>query len=64
MNIDWTSLGAAVALVMVLEGLSPFLNPRGFRRTLVLAASMSDRALRILGLLSMLLGLAVLYAVH
>ncbi|MCZ6576609.1 MAG: DUF2065 family protein, partial [Gammaproteobacteria bacterium] len=29
----WRDLGAAVALLLVLEGIFPFINPSGMRRT-------------------------------
>ncbi len=64
MHIDWNSLMAALALVMVIEGVLPFLSPKRFRLTLITAAALSDRALRVLGLLAMLAGLATLYWVH
>ncbi len=64
MNIDWDNLAAALALVMVIEGLLPFLSPSRFRLTLLTAAALSDKVLRVLGLLAMLAGLATLYWVR
>jgi uncharacterized protein YjeT (DUF2065 family) len=57
----WNDLGAAAALVLVLEGILPFLNPMGFRRVLAVMAVMNDRQLRLTGLISMLLGVVLLY---
>lgn len=42
----------------------PFLNPMTFRRALLQMAAMKDQQLRIIGLFSMVLGLAILYWVH
>lgn len=53
----------ALALVLIIEGILPFLSPRRLRRTLLLAAQLNERVLRILGLVSMLIGLLILYAV-
>jgi len=55
---------AALALVLVIEGVMPFLSPAGLRRTMRMVIEMDDRALRILGLLSMLSGILLLYLVH
>jgi len=40
--INWHDLGVALALFLVLEGILPFLNPHGVRRTLEMIAGMSD----------------------
>jgi len=54
-------LWAAVALVMVMEGVMPFLSPNLSRQTMLKMAEMDDGALRIIGLISMLSGLGLLY---
>ncbi len=59
-----SDLWAALALVLVLEGLMPFLSPRGYRETVKKLAEIPDRQLRIFGLASMLLGVAFLYLVR
>jgi uncharacterized protein YjeT (DUF2065 family) len=58
--MDWTDLFAAFALYLVIEGLLPFANPRGWRESVELIAQLSDRHLRIFGLVSMLAGAALL----
>ena len=55
---------AALALMLVLEGVLPFLSPNGFRRTLQSIGQMDDRGLRIMGLVSMLAGVLLLYLVR
>lgn len=55
---------AALALVLVVEGILPFLNPGALRRGLQSIGQMDDRSLRIVGLVSMLAGVALLYLVH
>ena len=57
----WDELLIACALVLVLEGVLPFLNPAGFRRTLALISQMDDRTLRIGAFISMALGVMLLY---
>lgn len=51
----------ALALVLVLEGLMPFLNPGGWRRIFEQVTRLSDGQIRFLGLSSMLVGLLLLY---
>jgi uncharacterized protein len=57
----WNDLLAALALLLVLEGLMPFLNPAGLRRALIQVAGLPDSVLRRVGLASMLLGLLLLW---
>jgi uncharacterized protein YjeT (DUF2065 family) len=60
MQLQWSDLGAAFALYLVLEGVMPFLNPQGLKRAMAMLAQLGDRQLRIAGLISMLSGLALL----
>jgi uncharacterized protein YjeT (DUF2065 family) len=60
----WHDLWIAFALVLVIEGVWPFLSPGGMRRALLFAAAQDDRSLRTAGLVSMLAGLALLYLVN
>ena len=59
-----SDLIAAVALFLVLEGMAPFLNPRGMKRALTRLLDIGDRELRIAGLGSMVVGLAILFVVR
>jgi uncharacterized protein YjeT (DUF2065 family) len=51
----------AIGLVFVLEGLLPFLAPHIWRRAMQQMFLQSNRALRIYGLVSMLIGLGLCY---
>ena len=51
----------AVALVLVIEGMLPFLSPDGWRQAMIQAGRLSDKTLRIVGLASMIAGVLVLY---
>jgi hypothetical protein len=55
----WNSLLAALALMLVIEGL-PFLNPGAWRRVFERATRLSDGQIRFLGLTSMIAGIAML----
>ncbi|WP_428418956.1 DUF2065 domain-containing protein [Methylibium sp.] len=56
----WDTLFSALALMLVFEGLLPFLSPQRWRRVFEQATRLSDGQLRFLGLSSMLGGLIVL----
>ena len=60
----WTELLTALALVFVIEGIMPFVNPAGLRRMMMLVTQMDDSTLRVIGLTSMLSGVLLLYLVH
>ena len=60
----WHDLAIAACLMLVLEGLTPFISPVGWRNMVVAAARMNDRELRLAGLGSMLLGTILLYVVN
>jgi uncharacterized protein len=60
----WQDLVTAVALLLVLEGIVPFLNPDGLRRALQMLTQMSDSALRFAGLTSMVIGCLLLYVIR
>lgn len=57
----WDDLVRALALVMVIEGIMPFIAPNGWRQAMLQAGRLSDNALRRIGLASMLAGVLVLY---
>ncbi len=60
----WQEILIALALVMVIEGILPFLSPSQMRRMMQAMEGMDDQALRIGGLVSMLLGVLMLYLVR
>ncbi|HRP87508.1 MAG TPA: DUF2065 domain-containing protein [Gammaproteobacteria bacterium] len=62
--MNWTDLLSAIALLMVIEGLLPFANPRGSRRTMAMLAQMPDEKLRLAGLVSIIAGLVLLWVVR
>jgi len=64
MPVNWSDLGAAFALYLVLEGILPFVNPRALKRTMLALSQLGESQLRVFGLASMIAGLALLYFVH
>lgn len=59
-----TELLTALALVLVIEGLMPFVSPGGFRSMMARMLALADRQLRLAGLASMAAGVIVLYLVR
>ena len=53
----------AIALLLVIEGILPFLNPAGLRKTLLTLTQLNDRTLRFIGLSAMVAGCLLLYLV-
>ena len=54
----------ALALVLVIEGLLPFISPKLWRKLLLLAVYQNTRAVRFTALSMMLLGVLILYILH
>jgi uncharacterized protein len=59
--LDWDALWTAFALVLVIEGLVPFISPRGWKRMFARLLDLQDGQLRFFGLCSMVLGLALFW---
>jgi len=60
----WQELLIAVALLLVIEGILPFLSPTTMRGILLRMLEMDDKSLRISGLVSMLIGVIMLYTLR
>jgi uncharacterized protein YjeT (DUF2065 family) len=60
----WKDFCAAIALVLVIEGMLPFLKPEAWRKTMGRIAHQPDNALRLMGLMSMLMGVVLLYVIR
>jgi uncharacterized protein YjeT (DUF2065 family) len=63
-RLDWTDLFAALAIVCIIDGVMPFINPAGMKRLLSRIAALEDREIRVAGLVSMAIGLAILFVVR
>ncbi len=58
------TLLAALALMLVIEGMLPFLAPGAWRETFRRLIELSDGQIRFIGLTSMIAGLILLYIVR
>lgn len=57
----WESLFIAIALMLILEGIIPFLSPQTWRETFKKLIELDDGQLRFLGLSTMMIGLLLLF---
>ena len=57
-------LWAALALVLVIEGLLPFISPRFYRQSAQQLSALPDRAIRMIGLVVIVVGLVSLSIVR
>ncbi len=57
----WEHIIPALALVLVIEGILPFLSPKSWRDAMSQAAQLPDGVLRSLGFVSMMAGVIILY---
>jgi uncharacterized protein len=63
-NLAWSDLLAALAILLVLEGLLPFLNPAATQRVLAQVSKLGASELRVAGLVSIAAGLVLLFFVR
>jgi len=57
----WQELLTALGLLLVIEGIMPFINPKSFREAMLRASQADDSSLRFIGLTCMLIGVGLLY---
>lgn len=62
--MNWGDLFAALALVMIIEGVIPFVSPQGYKNTMQQLTSMPESTLRSIGFGLMLVGVVSLYFVR
>ncbi|MFT5657148.1 MAG: hypothetical protein ACI9KN_000420 [Gammaproteobacteria bacterium] len=55
--MNWTDLLSALALVMIIEGVIPFLSPQGYKNTMQQMVAMPETTLRWVGFSLMAVGL-------
>ncbi|MFO7787097.1 MAG: DUF2065 domain-containing protein [Halospina sp.] len=60
----WQDLLTALALVLIIEGVMPFLCPQRWQRMVEVLAQMAPSNMRWAGFASMLMGVILLYAVR
>lgn len=59
--IDWQSLLGAIALLLIIEGLLPFISPALLKKTYAEMLTYSEKTLRLIGLASIIAGILLLF---
>ena len=60
----WTEILTALALVLVIEGILPFVGPGRYRQMVAQIVRLSDNQLRTFGLAAMIAGIVMLFIVR
>jgi uncharacterized protein YjeT (DUF2065 family) len=60
----WHDLAVAFCLVLVIEGIMPFLYPKRWQEMVLMMSTIDEKTMRIIGLSSMLLGTGMLYLIN
>jgi len=60
----WNELAIALCLVLVIEGIMPFLYPRRWRALAMSLAEIPDSTMRLTGFISMVTGTLLLYLIR
>ena len=60
----WHELAVACCLMLVIEGIIPFISPGRWRKMLLMLDQIDDNTMRIIGLGSMLTGTVLLLMVN
>ena len=60
----WTEFITAVALLLVIEGMLPFVRPSRYKQLVAQIVRLSDNQLRLIGLSAMIAGLVLLFIVR
>lgn len=62
--MNWNDLFAALALVFVIEGLLPFINPSAYKSTMMQMATFPEKSIRMIGFGSMIVGVVLLFLIR
>jgi len=62
--MHWQEILTAVALLLVIEGMLPFIGPQAYKQLVAQISRLGDNQLRTFGLTSMIAGLVLLFFVR
>lgn len=60
----WVEILTGVALFLIIEGMIPFVGPKRYRQIVAQMSELGDNSLRMVGFVTMLLGLLLLFVVR
>lgn len=61
MELHWNDLLNAIALLLIVEGLMPFLSPSRLKHAYAQLLELPDKTLRTIGLVSVIAGILLLF---
>ncbi|HPY39608.1 MAG TPA: DUF2065 domain-containing protein [Thiolinea sp.] len=61
MNIDWSDLVNALALLLIFEGLLPFISPSQLKKVYAQIQTYPEKTLRMFGLICVIAGILLLF---
>ncbi len=64
MSLDGDTLWGAFALMLIIEGIFPFMSPQGWRDKMVQILALQDGQIRFFGLVCVMAGLLMLWWVQ
>ena len=56
MEFSWVFFAKVICMVLIIEGILPFISPRIWKEVFTKALKMKNEQIRLIGLISMLLG--------
>ncbi len=62
--MNWTDLLSALALVLIIEGLMPFISPSAYKKNMAQMLELNDSNLRVIAMGSMVVGVFFLYLIR
>jgi len=62
--MNWDDLFSALALVLIIEGLMPFISPSAYKKNMEQMLKLDDSSLRKVALGSMVVGVFFLYLIR
>ena len=62
--MNWHDFITAFCLMLVIEGIIPFLSPGRWRNMVSILAQVDDRTMRLMGLGSMIIGAGLLFVIR
>ncbi|MEC7859706.1 MAG: DUF2065 domain-containing protein [Pseudomonadota bacterium] len=57
----WHEIITTIALLLIIEGMIPFISPDSYKKFVVKMSELNDYNLRLIGLVSMIIGVLILF---
>jgi len=60
----WLIILLAIGLLLIIEGIVPLISPKHCRKMMAAMTKISDKPLRIMGLVAVIIGILIFYLVY